>query len=241
MIPYCAACAPWLMLGVFDSGRGGRHALAALRAQLPYADIAFFADTANAPYGTKSQADLLPLVEKDIRRLRHAGARYILCACCTASCLLPELPSSLRADVFPILIPTAEAAAYATENHRYMLLATQATVNSGALADAVYQKDPDADIVCRAAPGLVTLAEADRKTLCDSAVRRALLPFLRQARKQEIDTLILGCTHFSSFRSLFSDALPGVHVIGSAEEGAYAFAKQLPDSARHGCGRTVYL
>ncbi len=229
------------MLGVFDSGRGGRHALAALRTRLPDADIAFFADTAHAPYGTKTEADLLPLVENDIHRLRHAGAQQILCACCTASCILPALPCALRSQVFPILIPTAEAAVRVSKTHRYMLLATQATVNSGCLAEAVYRTDSLASIVCRGAPGLVTLAEADRKDWRDSAVRAALLPLIREARRHKIDTLILGCTHFSSFRSIFAEALPHVHIIGSAEEGARAFSQMLPDTARRGCGRTVYL
>ena len=79
------------MIGIFDSGVGGLNAFYEVRRGLPYADIAYLADRANAPYGTKPKDELISLVKNDIKRLRELGCRLILIACCTASTVYPEL------------------------------------------------------------------------------------------------------------------------------------------------------
>lgn len=235
------ALSPLPMLGVFDSGLGGRHALAVLRTCLPTADIVFLADTAHAPYGTKAQPVLCELVREDIRRLRAAGADKILCACCTASCVLPYLSPDERSRVYPILTPTAKAAARRTQCHRYVLLATEATVREGAFVRALTKEDPTAHVLCRAAQPLVTLAEQARTDMSDAGVYDALMPHIEAVRWARADTLVLGCTHFASFTAALSAHLPDVHVISSAEEGARAFVASLPSKQRDGHGYTVYL
>ncbi len=228
------------MLGVFDSGMGGRLALRALRRRVPHADIVFLADTAHAPYGTKDTATLISLVTEDIRRLRAAGADAVLCACCTASCILPQLPAPLREQVYPILHPTAAAAARGS-CHRYLLLATEATVQSGALARAICACDAQAHIISRPAPHLVTLAEQGRTRMSDPAVRRALQPVLHELNASAADTLVLGCTHFDAFAATLQAALPAQRIISSAKEGALAFAATLTPAQTCGLGRTIDL
>lgn len=229
------------MLGVFDSGRGGRNALAALQKIAPHADIVFFADTDNAPYGTKSAEELCRLIVRDITLLRKAGASEILMACCTASCLHARLPDALRRNTFPILEPTATAAVGVSQAHRYAVLATEATVRSGQFKARLRERVPQAQVLSLAAPQLVTLAECERTSREDPEVRRVLAPLCERIAAFAADTVLLGCTHFSPFAAAVRHLLPGVHVIGSAEEGAQAFAASLPASSLSGNGNVFEL
>lgn len=229
------------MIGVFDSGVGGLSALAILRARLPRADLCYFADTGNAPYGTKNEAELCRLVTADIDHLRVAGCHRILIACGTASSVYDRLPTEYRLVSFPILLPTAKRAARVTKNGKIGILATAATVRLGVLADAVRKECPDAALFSAAAGDLVTLAEegrtSDRDPLARATVARALLPLTESG----IDTLILGCTHFHRLKALIAKQMPGVSLVSAAEEGARAVIHTLPAEERDGGARLLFL
>ena len=98
------------MIGVFDSGVGGMTAFDELRRLLPCEDMVYLADRSNAPYGTKSERELVFLVREDIRRLRELGCEKILVACCTASTVVSLLSEAERRICTPIILPTARAA-----------------------------------------------------------------------------------------------------------------------------------
>ena len=229
------------MIGVFDSGVGGLTALAVLRARLPRADLCYFADTGNAPYGTKSEEELRRLVMADIDRLRTAGCRRILIACGTASSIYPSLPTEYRLNTCPILSPTARRAARVTKNGRIGILATEATVRIGALGKEVEKERPDVRLFPVAAGNLVTLVEegrtSDRDPIARAAVRSALAPFAAC----DIDTLILGCTHFPRLRALIRSEMPDVRLVSAAEEGARAMIKALPAEEKTGGARLLFL
>ena len=95
------------MIGIFDSGVGGFNALFEIRRRLPFADIAYFADEKNAPYGTKSEDQLLKLVKKDAEILKGIGASEILIACCTASTVFERLNEEEKRNLTPIIAPAA--------------------------------------------------------------------------------------------------------------------------------------
>lgn len=229
------------MLGVFDSGVGGLTALAALRSRLPRADLCYFADTENAPYGTKSEEVLCRLVTDDILRLRRAGCHKILIACGTASSIYDKLSPSVKAGVLPILTPTARAAARVTENHRIGILATEATVRIGALTAEVKKACPDAFVLPVAAQPLVSLVEeghtSDRDPSARAVVREALLPFADSG----IDTLILGCTHFPRLSALIHRELPRPRLVSASEAGALALLSTLEKKEREGGARLLFL
>ena len=229
------------MIGVFDSGVGGLSALAILRSCLPRADLCYFADTGNAPYGTKSDAELCRLVKADIDRLRGAGCHKILIACGTASSIYEKLPTEYRLGAFPILLPTAKRAARVTKNGKIGILATEATVRLGVLERAVRKELPNATLFCAAAGELVTLAEegrtSDRDPVARAAVERALTPFSGNG----IDTLILGCTHFHRLSALISKRMPKVELVSAAEEGAHAIIRALSPEEACGGARLLFL
>lgn len=220
------------MIGVFDSGAGGRFALAELRRLRKKVDIAFLADEKNAPYGSKSESELVALVTDDIRKLRDAGADKILVACCTASTVWNKLSEEAREGVMPIISSVAKRALEISRGGRIGVLSTEATRKSGAFV----KKIPQA--VCYSAPELVSMAESgardgnmtpEQKMI----LKKTLTPFF----DSNIDTLILGCTHFAYFEGEIENIL-GVKTVNSARVAAEEFAKEVSDE---GNGMTHYI
>lgn len=226
------------MIGVFDSGAGGVTAVRELRHLLPTADIVFFPDRENAPYGTRSQKELLPLVSRDIELLLSHGAELVLMACCTASTVYPMLEDELKRVAIPIIEPTARAAAEATSGGRVAVIATEATVRSGAFGRALslHGIRETLEIAARELVAAVERGERDGRL---SETGEALLDrYLKKVISYGADTLILGCTHFPHLEGEIRKRLPRVKIISSSREGAKETLKSLRS---HGSGRTVYI
>lgn len=225
------------MIGVFDSGVGGLFALAELRRLSPTADIAYFADRENAPYGTKSREQLISLVKSDVERLVIAGCDKVLMACCTASTVYELLPEEYRAVSVPIISSVAKESVVVSKHKNIGIVSTEATKKSGAFEREIKKYEPQASVRCIAAPELVALAErgeCDKNLSFDGllTVKKSVSGFLESG----IDTLILGCTHFAYFENKIKDILR-VSVINSARIGACVMQK----FASEGDGRTFYL
>ena len=220
------------MIGVCDSGEGGRVAVEELRAIAPRADICFFADRENAPYGTKDPQRLLSLLRADVRRVRDAGASEVLIACCTASTVYSRLTEGERIGVFPIITPTARAATKSTKNGRIGVLATGATVASHAFRREILRILPTAQVTEVEAQRFVGYVERDKVDRED--VKRTVEALVRAG----IDTLILGCTHFPRLSGIISECAGNITLISSAREGALEIAGRADLT---GNGATIYL
>lgn len=220
------------MIGVCDSGEGGRVAVEELRRLAPDADICFFADRPNAPYGTKSQSELLSLLRADIRRVREAGADEVLIACCTASTVFELLTAREKRGVYPIITPTARAAVEKTKNRRIGVLATEATVRSRAFSREILKIEPRAYVTELAAQRFVDYVERG------SIDRRDVRKTVEKLKEEHIDTLILGCTHFPRLSGIISEYTGSIEMISSAHEGALSIARS---AHLDGSGATIYL
>ncbi len=233
------------MIGVFDSGVGGIASYKELRARIPYADIAYLADRKNAPYGTKTQDELKRLVSRDIQRLRGRGATRILIACCTASTVHHLLSPEDRAISVPIISCAAEAFCGTHAG----VIATEATVRSHEFARQIGLLRPNAPVSELATQELVSLVERGGRDGSLDAEGAALLDGIAtRLRAMGIDTLILGCTHFSHLSGELSGRLPGVEIIDTARVGARRLAEDYINEenkkpSRHisGLGRTIYM
>ncbi len=227
------------MLGVFDSGEGGIAALREIRSRMPCADIVFLADRKNAPYGTKTKKELLRLVGSVIERLSESGADRILMACCTASTVYGDLPRALRERAIPIIAPAAREAALATESGKIGVIATEHTVRSGAFCKELRKYRGVKAVYSLALQELVARVESG---LCDSRCGEVetgeLYRMLSPIREKGIDTLILGCTHFSRLENAIGRCLPRVRLISPAREGAKEIIKGLSSKGK---GQTVYI
>ncbi len=227
------------MLGVFDSGAGGLLAVREMRRLAPRVDICFLADRENAPYGTKTETELISLVKNDIEKLRRAGADKILMACCTASTIYEYLPEEMKKITCPIILPTARRAAKITESGNVGVIATRATVSSGAFRNALLRCEKCRNVYEFETQNLVSLVESGctDESITESEfgiIERTLSPIA----KKEIDTLILGCTHFPHIEKTISKCLPNVKTVSSAFEGAFEILKKQENC---GEGKTVFL
>ncbi len=227
------------MIGVFDSGAGGLTAIAEMRKINPSLDVCFLADYENAPYGTKSERELVRLVRGDVSRLLSAGAENILMACCTASTVHRYLPEGIRKITLPIISPAAKEAARVTKLGRIGVIATAATVRSGSFSKELFRYGSVKDVFELPTQELVSLVErgATDKHI-DRYERELLYNILKPLKSFGIDTLILGCTHFSHLEREIGACLPRVKIVNASKIGAVEIIKR---NLGYGKGKTVYL
>lgn len=187
-------------VAVFDSGVGGLTVLHELLVSLPSEDYLYFGDTARMPYGTRSAAELRAFSIEIVEHLLEAGAKLLVAACNSASAVaLETIESRLTArgrdiDVIGAVAPAAQLAVAGSHSGRIGLMATPATVASGAYERAVFGADPHVHLETVACPDLAPSIEGGfpfDEHLVDTV--RAYCAPLREA---EVDTVILGCTHY---------------------------------------------
>lgn len=227
------------MIGVFDSGVGGLSSYRELKRLLPSEDLIYLADRRNAPYGTKDRDTVLKYTRNNIKALRKRGAEHILIACCTASSVFPLLEPEERRQVTPIILPAADAAL--THGKRVAVIATEQTVSSHAFREAALAKNPDAKVFELPTQILVSLVELGARD-------GELLPregdlldkIAGELWTYKPDSLILGCTHFSSLGKELEARLPGVAIIDAAVIGARALVAEISDTSTGGKGITTY-
>lgn len=185
------------MIGVFDSGLGGLTVLKALMGHLPGESFVYLGDTARLPYGTKSGNTIRKYTEQNLKFLKNQNVKALVIACNSASAQWTDEEFE-GLPVFTVIGPTSLVASKATKNKKIGLLATRATVGSGAFDSALKELDPGIQLFAQAAPLLVPLAEEGLVSdpLTNLIVYRYVQPLLTEG----IDTLILGCTHYPILR-----------------------------------------
>lgn len=208
-------------IGFFDSGVGGLTVLRASQQRLPGESTIYIGDTARHPYGTRTDAEVLQFSEELTDALVARNVKAIVIACNTATSVAlsalrlrhPEIP------FIGVVRPGAAAATLATRTGRIGVIATEATVRSGAYFTAIKDQNPAVQVVTRAASQLVPLIEAgdlDGAALRD-AVEGVIAPFRAAVGAPRIDTLLLGCTHFPLIRGMIATALgESIAVVDSA-------------------------
>lgn len=184
-------------IGVFDSGFGGLTAARQLRRIMPSENIIYFGDTARVPYGGRSRDTLLKYARQDMRFLREFDLKAVLIACGTVSSnCLAELQAENDVPIIGVVEPTVHAAVRATKTGRIGMVATRASVASGAYERCLRSVAPDAQMFSKACPLFVPLVEEGRCSVGDIVIETVAEDYLRELREQEIDTLVLGCTHY---------------------------------------------
>lgn len=214
------------MIGVFDSGVGGFNAFTHLRRRFPLADIAYLADRKNAPYGTKSEVELVSLVGRCIDRLRSCGAEKVLIACCTASTVWDRLSEGQREASVPII--SCVESLFLGKEKNVLVIATERTVASGEFGRIIKKKCPLAHVVEVPMQNLVRVVEDGVRLGEMALVTRFEIDKIRALADLYCpDTLVLGCTHFSSVRDLIADAAPMARIVNPAFIGAEAMAEEI--------------
>jgi glutamate racemase len=214
-------------IGVFDSGIGGLTVVSALRTLLPNESIFYLGDTARVPYGGKSPTTVQRYSLEIAAMLLEEKAKTVVVACNTASALaLPQLEQTLPVPVTGVILPGARAAIAKTRTGHVGVIGTRATIQSGAYERALRALNPDVRVTARACPLLVPLIEEGwlQSAITDEIILQYLGPLL----KDDIDTLVLGCTHYPLLRDAIARLIGDeIALVDSAENCALAVQELL--------------
>lgn len=207
-------------IGVFDSGIGGLTVVKEIMKILPYEDIVYFGDTARVPYGSKSQETITKFAKQNSRFLLSKDVKAIVIACNTASAFaLDDVNSEFEVPVLGVIKPGANAAVRATKTGRIGIIGTEGTVNSRAYEKAIKKLFKEVEIFALPCPLFVPLVEegwADRQVSYMVAQE-----YLEPLKKAEIDTLVMGCTHYPILTKVIGEIMgDDVTLINPAEETA---------------------
>ncbi len=228
------------MIGIFDSGLGGLAVLKRVRDINKNIDVALLADQKHAPYGTKSERELIRLVKNDIRLLENIGAEKILIGCCTASTVYAMLSKKERALSLPIIAPSAKEALSVTQNGKIGVIGTRATIASKAFSREISALCSECETYENEAQALVSLVEGGcRDGAVTSEGARLIYGILKPLKAKNIDTLILGCTHFDWLFRTVAEYMPKVRVVSSPKAGALEMMKEY--GYEKGCANTFYI
>ena len=187
-------------VGVFDSGVGGLTVAREIMRQIPNEKIVYFGDTARVPYGSKSRDTVTRYSRQIVRFLQAQKVKAIVVACNTASAYaLDELEKEIDIPILGVVKPGAKVAAEATKNGKIGVIGTEGTINSHIYATYIRQINETINVIGKACPLLVPLVEEG--LLKDPVTDEIAMRYLNELIDRDIDTLILGCTHYPLIRS----------------------------------------
>ena len=216
-------------IGVFDSGLGGLTAVRVLRRILPEENLIYFGDTARVPYGSRSRETLLRYARQDMRFLRSFDIKAVDLACGTVSTTsLDTLQAENDLPVVGVVEPTCRRALAVTKNRRVGMIATLASVSSGAYEAALRRLDPGVEVFCQPCPLFVPLVENGRIHPGDVVIETVAREYLAPLLEWGADTLILGCTHYPLLEEVIAQVCGrSVTLVSAGEESAFELKRLL--------------
>lgn len=223
-------------IGVFDSGLGGLTSVRELFRMLPSESVVYFGDTARVPYGNKSSATVIRFSLEIAAFLVRQNIKCLLVACNTSSSYaLETLRQRLPIPVIGVIEPSVRAATAVSPRGRIGVIGTLGTVGSGAYAAALAKALPGAAVISRACPLFVPLIE---EGWAGHPVTRSVAEeYLVELRAADLESLILGCTHYPLIAPLLASLMgPGVKLVDSGAEAARAVGVLLRERGQLAAG-----
>lgn len=193
-------------IGVFDSGLGGLTTVRQIIEAMPGEDIIYFGDTGRVPYGNRSRETIIRYTKDDIEFLLKHNIKIIIAACGTASSVaLPQLYDKYDIKIIGVLEPACEEAVKVTKNGRVGVIGTTGTIKSGKYTELIKKINPELTIVSNDCPMFVPLVE---NGYAESAAARLIaMDYLSPLKEADVDTIILGCTHYPLLEKVISDIM----------------------------------
>lgn len=219
----------WKAIGIFDSGVGGLTVLKEIVRALPQEDTIYLGDTARVPYGTKSPETVVRYAHQIAEFLVNRDIKLLVVACNTASAVaLDSLKEAFPIPVVGVIEPGARRATAVTKTGNIAVIGTEGTVKSSAYTKAIKRLAPEVQVVTRACPLFVPLAEEG--WVDNEVARLTARTYLAGLREEGVDTLVLGCTHYPLLKGVIEEVMgSGVVLVDSAEETARTVAGILAD------------
>ena len=214
-------------IGILDSGIGGLTICSYIFRVMPDVNILYYADTLNAPYGSKSRAEVYAAVKAGVSYLFDAGCDEVVIACNTASALaLDTIEKEIDLPIIGVVKPGAQMAVETTQNKRVGVIATESTIQSGLYQQLITEADPAITVYGKPCPLFVPLVEEGwtKDPITEEVARR----YLAEILDKDIDTLIMGCTHYPLLRSLLRKVVgEKVTLVNPAYETSQALRRLL--------------
>ena len=193
-------------IGVFDSGLGGLTVVREMQKLMPEESVVYFGDIARLPYGSKSKETITEFSHQIMRFLLKHDVKAVIIACGTASAnALEDLQETYDLPITGVVEPGAREAARTTKNGRIGITGTEATIRSGAYDRLLKGLDPRTEVFSKACPLFVPLVEEG--WFKDDITRSVVKRYLAELKEQQVDTLVLGCTHYPLLKRLIGEEI----------------------------------
>ena len=217
-------------IGIFDSGVGGLTVAREIFELLPGEDVVYFGDVGRTPYGPRSKEIIIQFTAQDVAFLMEHQVKYVVCACNSASAVaLNTVASNYNVEMIGVIRPGAEAAVEKTKTGRIGVIGTQATIGSNSYAQMIHEFDSDLKVFSLACPLFVPLAEEGY--IDKEATYLIARDYLQTMIDVQVDTLIMGCTHYPLLEHVIADVMGDkVTLINSGRETARATYRALTDA-----------
>ena len=214
-------------IGVFDSGVGGLTVLAQIMQKLPNEDILYLADTARVPYGGRSPQEIIKINHEILPFLIKNESKLVIMACGTSSSIAyPVVKDEYPVHIINLIDPGSRAAVEASKSGRIGIIATAATVNSRAYQTKIKELNKEAEVHAVGCPLFVPLIEGG--FIETDETKKVAREYLNSLLKENIDTLILGCTHYPHLAKVLQAIVgPKVTLVDPAEEAVEDAKKML--------------
>lgn len=226
-------------IGIFDSGLGGLTAFKVIREIMPNEDVIYFGDTVKAPYGEKSNEEIIQLGKNNVAFLHSAGVKVILVACGTVSSRLRKI--TRMPNVIGVIDAPCRKAIQMSKNKKIGVLATSATIKTKTFEKHLKNLDNDVSVVSQACPKWAAMIEAGEGNSDNPEFIESLNEYLNPMLNSGVDTILLGCTHYPIIEKYIKDNLPqDINVVDAGKESAIFLKKFLQknnlfaDENRHG-------
>ncbi len=216
-------------IGVFDSGLGGLTTVRELADLLPAEQIIYFGDTARVPYGGRSKETLIKYARQDVAFLKSFDLKAIVIACGTISTTAFDVIAAENdLPLFGVVKPASQAAVLSTRNYRVGLIATAASIRTGAYERYITTQNPGIQVFAKSCPLFVPLVENGRFHPGDVVIETMVEEYLESMKAARVDTLVLGCTHYPLLKDVIGAYMgEGVKLIDSGAECAKTVAQRL--------------
>jgi glutamate racemase len=213
-------------IGIFDSGIGGLTVLREISKLLPYENIIYLGDTARVPYGIRSSETVKRYAFECVDFLMTKDIKILVIACNTvSSTALNEIKDAINIPVIGVIEPGAISALKITKNKKVGVIGTEATIKSNAYTKAIKSLDSTVEVYGLACPLFVPLVE---EGWTEGIIAKLIVEkYLKDMMDKEIDTLVLGCTHYPLLKKVIQEVMNGVFLVDSAIETAKVVKDRL--------------
>jgi len=195
-------------IGVFDSGLGGLSVVKELRKILPNEDIIYFGDTGRVPYGTRGKDTILRYASQDIAFLKSHVDKMVVAACgSVSSTITDDMVKGIGVPYTGVVVPAAQSACAMSATGRIGVIGTTATIRSMSFGRAIRSIRPSSVVIGKACPLFVPLVENGLIDKDNEITKLTAKMYLEDIKKENVDTLILGCTHFPIIYDIISEVM----------------------------------